>query len=361
MRKAEDVVIYRDELWYSSFPSVVSRVDGELLVAFRRAPDRRVRYGASGCTHADPNSNLVLVRSSDSGQTWSSEPEQIHTHPCGGSQDPCMLQLADGSIVCASYLWTMMSEGDNRPGHVVRVLASWDMGALGGYLVHSEDAGRTWSAPVYPPAFEDDTLAATGSPRPPLNRGAMVQASDGCLYWAVVRTPQELGHTVLELLVSEDGGISWTHRSHLAGDESVVMNETSLIQTVGGDLVAFVRTASFGDHGLLVRSRDMGATWEPWEDLGVVGHPYHAVRLPCGHVLIAYGYRHEPFGIRVRVMDPECIAFVEGEIVLRADGGNTDIGYPWACVTPEGRVLVTYYINHGDGTRYIAGTFLAID
>ena len=41
VHKLEDIVIYRDDKFYSSFPSIVCRPDGELIVAFRRAPDRR--------------------------------------------------------------------------------------------------------------------------------------------------------------------------------------------------------------------------------------------------------------------------------------------------------------------------------
>ena len=41
LRKVRDVVVYSDPLVYASFPSVVRRPDGELVVAFRRAPARK--------------------------------------------------------------------------------------------------------------------------------------------------------------------------------------------------------------------------------------------------------------------------------------------------------------------------------
>jgi hypothetical protein len=359
MRVTDHVVIYTDEQYYSSFPSIVRRPDGELLVAFRRAPDRAHRFGTTGHTHADPNSHLVLVRSNDNGRTWTPDPELICAHPHGGSQDPCMVQLDDGTLVCTSYLWTMVPQRDTAaPGRVLRVLDSWDMGFLGGYLVRSADGGATWSPPIYPMAFQNDNQGCDGAPLPAFNRGAMTQADDGNLYWVVVRTPQETGHAVLELLVSSDRGLTWTHRSQVAGDQTVVMNETSVIQTDTGDLVAFSRTSNFGDHGVLTRSRDLGQTWEPWEDLGGVGHPYHAVRLPDGCILIVYGYRHPPYGIRAQVLNPDCSAHMGDEIVLRDDGGSGDLGYPWACLTADGNVLVTYYINIDENTRHIAGTFL---
>ena len=43
MRKIRDLVVYADPRYYCAFPSIVRRPDGELIVAFRRAPDRRAR------------------------------------------------------------------------------------------------------------------------------------------------------------------------------------------------------------------------------------------------------------------------------------------------------------------------------
>ncbi|MDW8310606.1 MAG: hypothetical protein RMK20_14625, partial [Verrucomicrobiales bacterium] len=54
LRKITDLVVYRDDAFYSAFPSVVRRPDGELLVAFRRAPERR-RLGEPRVSHTDPN------------------------------------------------------------------------------------------------------------------------------------------------------------------------------------------------------------------------------------------------------------------------------------------------------------------
>jgi hypothetical protein len=58
------------------------------------------------------------------------------------------------------------------------------------------------------------------------------------------------------------------------------------------------------------------------------------------------------------VLDDECADFGGSEIVIRDDGTGTDLGYPWATLLPDGRVLVTYYISGADGVRHIAGTIL---
>src|SRR5690606_36757481 len=94
VKKIKDVLIYQDTAFYSSFPSVVKKPNGELLVAFRRAPNRMI-FGEKGNNHTDHNSFLVAMRSTD-GATWTTAPELIHAHPFGGSQDPCLLQLKAG-------------------------------------------------------------------------------------------------------------------------------------------------------------------------------------------------------------------------------------------------------------------------
>src|ERR1051326_2870525 len=52
LQKGERVIIYKDDKFYSSFPSIVCRPDGQLIVAFRRAPERRV-FGEPSTTHTD--------------------------------------------------------------------------------------------------------------------------------------------------------------------------------------------------------------------------------------------------------------------------------------------------------------------
>ena len=142
----------------------------------------------------------------------------------------------------------------------------------------------------------------------------------------------------------------------------MTFNEASVYETPRGDLVAFLRTAGLDDHACIARSTDGGKTFQPWQDMGWQGHPLQATRLPDQRVLLVYGYRHKPYGVRARILNAECTDFATApEIVLRDDGGTTDVGYPWAVVLEGRRVLVTYYINLANGTRHIAGTILETD
>jgi sialidase-1 len=358
IKKVKDIVIYNDDRFYSAFPSLVTKRDGEVICAFRRAPERRV-FGEGGSSHTDPNSYLVLVRSRDAAESWTKNPELILAHPYGGSQDPCLLQLRDGGLLCSSYGWARLES--SAAAKFDASLRHGDFVFMGGYLMRSDNGGLSWEGPILPPPLEVSvTKNVFGEPCPAYNRGAMIEGSDGRIYWAVASQSRIRPRlTEVHLLTSSDRGSTWQYSCPVAVDEKVTFNETSLYETPKGDIVAFMRTADFDDHTCVARSNDGGKSFEKWIDVGWQGHPHFALRLRDDRVLLIYGYRHTPFGIRARVLDAECQNVREApEIILRDDGGNGDIGYPWATTLPNGNVLVAYYFNKENGTRHIAGTIL---
>jgi sialidase-1 len=359
VHKIKDIVIYEDPLFYSSFPSVVRRPDGELLVAFRRAPDRKI-FSEKGTSHVDPNSYLVMVTSRD-GETWTKEPELIYAHPFGGSQDPCLLQLTDGSLICTSYGWAFVRE-DGIKALKKPFAEAGGAVFLGGYLVRSFDGGRSWQGPVYPPSISPEIFySAFGKPLPAYNRGALCETKDGHILW-VVAAGDSGNRSSVHLLVSADKGLTWSYSCPVARDPKVTFNETSVYETPEGEIVAFMRTADFDDQACIARSADGGRSFGKWQPMGFRGHPLNALRLPDKRVLLTYGYRHTPYGIRARILNSECTDFASApEIILRDDGGNTDIGYTWPVMLDDKRILVTYYFNKNDGTRFIAGTILEIE
>ncbi|WP_373512298.1 sialidase family protein, partial [Persicitalea sp.] len=318
LRKVKDVVIYRDSSFHAAFPSIVKLPNGELLLAFRRAPERKL-LGEKSSSHVDPNSYLVAVRSQD-GEIWTPEPKLVYAHAFGGSQDPCLLQLSDGTILCASYGWAFL-----RPDGLVNIrkpIFQNQSGSvfLGGYLLRSSDGGSTWEGPSYPPHIAPEmNLDPFGKPTAAYNRGAMHEGKDGRVFWVVAAndslTPRK---TSTHLLISADKGKSWQYSCPVAADEKASFNETSIYETPKGDLVAFLRTAGLDDQACIARSTDGGKTFSPWKKMGFQGHPLHALRLPDNRVLLTYGYRHKPLGIRARVLNAECTDFATApEMILR--------------------------------------------
>lgn len=362
LRKIRDIIIYQDSSFHSAFPSVIKRKNGDIIVAFRRAPSRKI-YGESRTTHVDPNSYLVKVTSKD-GITWSEQPSLFYAHPFGGSQDPCMLQLRDGTIVCTSYAWAFVRP--ERMTNIERPVFEAQPGVvfLGGYVLRSTDGAKTWQGPYYPPHIAPEiNNNALDMPLPAYNRGALFEGKDGRIFWVVAASDSnQPKKTSNHLLISEDQGVTWKYSCPVASDDSASFNEASIYETPKGDLVAFLRTANLDDQACIARSTDGGKTFQPWQKMGFQGHPLHALRLPDNRVLLSYGYRHKPYGIRARILNAECTDFATApEIIIRDNGGATDIGYPWAVMLDRRRILVTYYFSVDGGPKHIAGTLLEID
>ncbi len=356
--KLKDLVIYRDDTFYSAFPSIVRRPDGELLVAFRRAPERR-NFGDAPETHTDPCSQLVTVRSSDAGETWTPRPQLLFAHPRGGLQDPCMLQLDDQSILCSSYGWALIPQATAKK--LKKPARAGEFVSLGGIMLRSGDGGHVWSEIPLPPTRGEHYLGPFNQPLAACNRGQMCQGKDGRIFWVTVMEDPKTRVIGTHLMISADRGTTWNYSCPVANDDKITFNETSIYETPRGDLVAFIRTENFGS-GLTVvaRSTDGGKSFQKWENAGWLGHPHHALRLPDNRVLLSYGYRHAPYGIRARVLNAECTDFASApEIILRDDGGHGDLGYPWATMVGDDRALVVYYFNEKDGPRYIAGTLVS--
>ena len=71
--------------------------------------------------------------------------------------------------------------------------------------------------------------------------------------------------------------------------------------------------------------------------------------------------RDAPFGMRARVSADAGANWSE-EIILRDDGGISDLGYPRFVVRSDGQVLTVYYYNYGmDQDRFIGGTVFTVD
>lgn len=363
VKKLNDFIIYQDPDFFASFPSVIKKRDGEIIVAFRRAPDRKI-FGEDKTSHIDPNGYLVCVRSQDNGNSWSKEPELIYAHPYGGSEDPNLVLLNNETILLTTYGWALLRpDGVAAMNHPVSMRKGGET-FLGGYTLLSDNGGESWKGPIYPPTIpKEERFTPMGNPLPAYNRGALCQGQEGQIFWVVSgKTNAPKTNNSTHLLISEDNGITWDYSSVVAKDDEISFNETSIYETPKGDLVAFIRTANFGDQACIARSTDRGKSFAPWKSMGFQGHPLQATRLPDNRVLLVYGYRHKPYGIRARILNAECTDYETAEeIIIREDGGSYDVGYPWSVVLDENKVLVVYYFNIQNGTRHIGGSILEIE
>lgn len=101
----------------------------------------------------------------------------------------------------------------------------------------------------------------------------------------------------------------------------------------------------------LYQSEDEGRSWKFLSKAAVTdptekrnGNPPALVRLQDGRLVIAYGYRGTPEGIRAKISNDEGKTWGD-EIILRDDAFHWDIGYPRMVQRSDGKLLTIYYYS----------------
>ncbi len=107
-------------------------------------------------------------------------------------------------------------------------------------------------------------------------------------------------------------------------------------------------------------SQDNGLSWSyrgrPVEDCGNGGNPATLTKLADGRLCMTYAFRNSPYGMRAKLSEDNGLTWGE-EIILRADGGSHDIGYPRTILRQDGQLVTVYYYNDRlGGACYIAAT-----
>jgi sialidase-1 len=366
--------LYCEERFHAAFPSIVKFSDDNLLLAFRRARDahwllpekkRKDIDLFNRMDHMDSRSHIVLLELSATGQTQVGDFDMLPVDPEAGDQDSSLLILPDDNVFLAAFSWyplpvdaSKVSGARTAPGEnansgkflywgshsALRGRASGQWKFHHRYLLPAGDYARALSP--------DGSKQVVGPVRgQPVWRNNEIllplygDASEGC-----------------RLFVSRDRGESWHYRGLIARDESarVTYQEPALCEDGDGGLICFMRTA--GANGRLATSHTKdGIHWSEPRLHQLVGHPFHPLLLDDGRVLLSYGFRDKPYGIRARLLDnPLHDPDEVDEIVIRDDGLCPDIGYPWAVELQDGRILMSYYWTDSDGTRHIAGSWLEL-
>jgi hypothetical protein len=134
--------------------------------------------------------------------------------------------------------------------------------------------------------------------------------------------------------------------------------ETLAHETSDGVLWLLTRVEGGDDHLWQAVSRDGGRTWSAAKS-PIRGHPPSGlVRLADGRLVLTYGFRHPPYGIRAVVSRDEGLTWdTDHLVVLRNDGAGYDLGYPISMVLPDQTIVTMYYfVLPADGISHIACT-----
>ena len=363
----EHVILHKGTDYQSAFPDIARLANGDLLTVFRQAAvrpghhdpaerrDERFRH-----YHLDPDSRIVAIRSVDDGLTWT-DPYVIDSSD--GTQDlnmPLITELRSGELVVINHRWhlglsnqqisELSGERFVRPVSTGKVFGSEVFDSL--YLFRSSDGGYTWSEPepIKLPSFGYAAF---------IGKTAVVELPDGTWFMPVYGVFPGDRTDSYHLIRSRDGGSSWGDPSGVAFDPSgrVSFHEPPVLRFPDGRLLTMMRTAGADGYLYQAFSTDEGWTWQNVKRTPVWGFPCHLLRLHSGRILCSYGYRREPFGIRVVASEDGGETWdISRELVIRDDGIHMDLGYPASVELQNGRILTVYYFHGEDGLRYITGT-----
>jgi hypothetical protein len=229
---------------------------------------------------------------------------------------------------------------------------------------YSNNRGRSWEGPFAFPSLGYAMVASRTnyvikSPRDML---LVITASNKS------QANEDQNHNVL--VSTSDGGLTWKKVSTIgsipspgganAPNFSIMGTLTALSDTALFSMSRNLQTsAELNDRNWIdaFTSNDRGQTWKFTSRISqTYSSPTSVTRLPSGRLVVTYGYRVAPFGIRARTSDNNGKTWSE-EIVLRDDGGNFDLGYTRDVLLGDGKLLTIYYFNNDPSKeRYIAGT-----
>jgi sialidase-1 len=299
------------------FPVAIQLNNGDILAVVR-----------GGAPHIGVKGRLDLVRSPDAGKTWSKPWTAVDESQ--DDRNPALGQLKDGTVVLAYAIASGYDESGERfkGGRADRIFD-------GVYLIFSKDDGRTWTKPV-----RDETIkkhyASNGAVSP---YGKVVQLRDGTVLMAVYFDFYgDRGHESW-LFRSRDNGRTW-------GEQAIIgrhYNETGIVALRDGRLLAALRSEK-GGHLAIAESGDQGKTWStPVQVTKDSEHPGDLIQLRDGRVLLSYGERNAPRGVRA-VLSADGRNWDNSKpIVLAADAPVTDCGYPSSVEVGGGKILTMYY------------------
>ena len=371
---AEHAIVYRRENEFCAWPHTMGFWEtgsGELVQNFMAM---EAEYGdPSKISHDQLGerggraTRMVTVRSIDRGRTWSDPVYDVY---------PRLSRPSEGDRKDLSE-WAPI---DYLDGNTLIANGSWEFGKpeSRSFVRVSKDGGHNWTPPAELPLDGLFSLSAINS--------HMVRPDGRCLLFLTE--------------VSEDG---WNRRPLVYGslDDGTGFRFMSFITPktdpygeadgnwnctyrFGGHRWFYPRGQMLPNGRILCMMRcqrdptgvmwsevyysdDGGQTWGFLSRVNDFGAPGSLVQMADGRLVVVYGQRLKPQGIRAVVSEDQGKTWGP-EIVVRDDGGSWDLGYPNAWPMEDGKIGVIYYFNSKDdplqangGVRHIARTIFSID
>jgi len=346
---AEHVIVFRKAGVYAPFPGLRYDPGTDRLYTTFSKKTVATHHETLDATHGQ-------MESRDGGRTW----QDVAGIPATalGSRPGDTFKAADGALIRIGQNWRRWFPPEQRAAYEGKYhietpgtyKPDWFAINSGGFLSRSEDGGKTWQKTEI---ADLDTYSSCSSP------WATVQLHDGRVLRAFMVTSGPKDSGAVYVALTQDGRTATTVRA--MGDPAGKLRfteETLAHETSAGALWLLTRVEGGDDQLWQAVSRDGGKTWTAGPS-GIVGHPPSGmVRLGDGRLVLTYGYRHPPYGVRAVISRDEGLTWDTAHVItLRNDGAGYDLGYPVSAVLKDGTVFTIYYFtDRAERITHIAGT-----
>lgn len=367
----EHMVVYRRDTEFAGWPHVMgywNMGDGEILQQIRSVTTAYANPDAIAHNNLGSGggvTKMLSFRSKDYGRTWTGPEDNIF-----GKIDPGMAKAKRmGDLLPIDYLDKNVLIANNATAFaapnsktIVRV---------------SKDRGHTWSPPIEAPL--DGLQSASGM------NSVLIRPDGTALIWlievkngfdrhpcAFALPPRGLDFHFMSFVTPKEDTYGntagdWKPPYAFAGQHWFYPRGYML---PNGRMLCVLRSQR-GPEGVMWtdvhKSDDGGRTWSFLSRVNDFGAPGSLVVKKDGRLVMVYGYRLMPSGIRAKVSEDGGKTWGP-ELIVRDDGGSWDLGYPNAWEMNDGRICTIYYFNSRDdkiqvngGVRHVQRSIFSID
>lgn len=324
---------------YNAWPTVITLSNGTLLAG----------WSGDRFKHICPFGRVMMSKSFDGGYSWIT-PYCVQDTPLD-DRDAGLLQVGDKIMMTSMTNHREMQRkyldhwlhAPNTPEKKAFVSSYIDLITdedekryLGPTLAVSLDGANS---------FSDPKLICLTNPH-----GPMLSADGRILHvgtWSAMYPDTYKRGIYMEELDLDCNVVGEPWLVAEAPEENVEWCEPHACQLPNGDILVAIRFQNKATNIqtiYLCRSTDGGKTFSKAEPTGWDGLPPHIYVTSKGAVVISYGCRHKPTGIRALISYDNGYTFGE-EIVLRDDGLDWDLGYATTTENAEGQLVTVYYMK----------------
>ncbi|MEI0603748.1 sialidase family protein [Brachyspira alvinipulli] len=349
----DENVIFEDINSYPAFPSIIKLDSKRFLASFRTAPRIKKNYSH---LHSLSKSMLAVINKNRVEKVF-----EFAEYDSAAKQDAQLFRADEKTIIAYYFRYTFHPMNEKELFNDYTFIEYNNTIALldGIGVCISYDNGETFSKPYVIKIKNSDNVIMKNF----AVRGSMCKIGNEIFasIYAYKKNINKKDCKYQCYVISSKDLIDWKLKSFLCETEFKKINgkkarieyvEPSLL-SYKNNIISFIRTHVNNEYGLtsISYSKDKGKTFSKPVFTDIKGYPLNPLILEDGKVILTYGYRLKPYGIRAIVFDTvdelfdiEKINYKVNneEIIIDDSMKSTDCGYPW-CIENDGVISSVYY------------------